>query len=68
MPKNRKRTIVPGAKSVGIRTKFKLGNRKSSIGAKQLSTTELSATLNKVAKKDRNMLIRILESRELLPS
>ena len=61
MPKNRKRAIAKGSKSTSIRTKFKLGNRKSGQGVKQMSTDELLFT--KVAKKDRNMLKRILKSR-----
>lgn len=40
MSKSRKR-IVKGAKSVAIRTKHKIGGRKSSQGVKQMSTDAL---------------------------
>ena len=63
MPKNRKRASEKGAKSIAIRTKFKLGTRKSGLGCKQMSTDELRQALAKVAKRDRNMLMRILANR-----
>jgi hypothetical protein len=66
MPKNRRRNNQKGAKSISIRTKFKLGGRKSGIGAKQLSDDELQRKLNTVRKKDRNKLRRILEHRGLV--
>jgi len=40
MSKNRKR-VVKGAKSVAIRTKHKIGGRKSGQGVKQMSTSVL---------------------------
>ena len=67
MPKNRKRTPVPGAKSLSIRTKHKIGSRKSGRGCNQMSTKELHEILPTVAKRDRNMLRRMLEARDLLP-
>ena len=66
MPKSRKRVNRKGAKSEAVRVKNKLGGRKSTRGAKQLSTRELSELLNKVAKRDRNKLRRELESRNLV--
>jgi hypothetical protein len=66
MPKNRKRVSQPGAKSIPILTKFKLGTRKSGKGAKQLSDTELLEIKQRVRKRDRNMLERILTSRGLV--
>lgn len=66
MPKNRKRLTQSGAKSEGVRTKFKLGTRKSGKGAKQLSDTELLEIKQRVRKRDRNMLERILTSRGLV--
>ncbi len=68
MPKNRKRQIQRGAKSVAIRTKFKIGGRKSSRGAEQMSDAELQETLSKARKRDRNSLRQILENRGLISS
>ena len=68
MPKNRLRVKQPGAKSVGIRTKNKIGNRKSGRGCNQISTGELREMLTKVSKRDRNMLRRIIETRNILPA
>ena len=66
MPKNRQRASEKGAKSIAIRTKFKLGNRKSGLGCKQLSKKDLQEMRSKVSKRDRNMLMRTLESRGVL--
>ncbi len=66
MPQNRKRSIVKGAKSMGIRTKNKIGGRKSGMGAKQISSSEIEKMLGTVRKRDRNKLRRVLENR--LPS
>ena len=68
MPKNRLRVKQPGAKSVGVRTKHKIGNRKSGRGCNQIGTSELRELLTKVAKRDRNMLRRIVEARNSLPA
>jgi hypothetical protein len=68
MPKTRNRVNQAGAKSTSHRVKCKIGGRKSVKGALQLSTKELGEMLEVVAKRDRNMLRRILESRDLLPS
>ena len=43
MPKNRKRNTQKGAKSISIRTKFKVGGRKSGRGLKQMSTSALES-------------------------
>lgn len=66
MPQNRKRVITPGAKSIGIRTKFKIGGRKSNWGVKQMPGYELEAALRKVRKRDRNKLRHELESRGMI--
>lgn len=64
MPKNRQRVSKqPGAKSVAVRTKFKIGGRKTNKGAKALSNTEAKELLGSVRKRDRNKLRRVLESR-----
>ena len=64
MPKHRKRVSKqPGAKSVSIRTKNKIGGRKSSKGADLMSTEELQEKLKTVRKRDRNKLRRVLEFR-----
>lgn len=60
MPKNRKR--VRGAKSIGIRTKHKIGGRSSGRGAKQMSLTELERAMRSCRKKDRNKLRRAWEA------
>jgi hypothetical protein len=66
MPQNRKRVVMPGAKSIGIRTKFKIGGRKSSRGAKQMSESDLNEALGKVRKRDRNKLRDALASRGMI--
>lgn len=63
MPKNRKRVIQPGAKSIAIRTKFKIGTRKSGIGANQVGSKELGEMLATVPKRDRSMLKQIIANR-----
>jgi hypothetical protein len=63
MPKNRKRNSQKGAKSISIRTKFKIGGRKSGISAIQMSDEELAAKLKTVRKRDRNKLRRVWEAR-----
>lgn len=57
MPKNRRRNNQKGAKSISIRTKFKIGGRKSAKGAKQMSDSELESELERCRKRDRNKLI-----------
>jgi len=68
MPKNRKRVIQPGAKSVAVRTKNKIGGRKSSRGVGTMSNPDLQAALAKCRKRDRNKLVRAFEARELIPA
>ena len=63
MPKNRQRVAQPGAKSIGIRTKFKIGGRKASRGAKQIGLKELTEMLKTCAKRDHNMLRLIVANR-----
>lgn len=66
MPKNRRRSKEPGAKSVSIRTKFKLGGRKSSErGAKQLSFNDL-ISLKNVRARDKNKLFQVIKDRRLV--
>jgi hypothetical protein len=66
MPKNRKRSPHKGAKSIAIRTKFKIGGRKSGIAANELSNDEVKAKLESVRKKDRNKLLQIMINRGLI--
>lgn len=66
MPKHRRRIKQPGAKSVGIRTKNKIGGRKSGRSPKQLSNFELLEITGKVRKRDKNKLLRTLEDRGLI--
>lgn len=58
-----------GFKSIAKKIKFKIGGRKSTKGAFQMTTSELTSTLNSVRKRDRNKLRRALENRGIaLPS
>ena len=67
MPKNRKRVVQSGAKSIAIRTKFKIGGRKSGQGVKQMSMDAL--LMGKARHRDRNKLRAGLLSRGVhLPS
>jgi len=66
MPKNRRRRVLPGAKSIAIRTKFKIGGRKRSRGTKQMSNGELESALRSCRKRDRNKLRRAFEARGLV--
>ena len=54
MPKSRKRQIQPGAKSIAIRTKNKIGGRKSSRGTNTMSDEDLIKTLGNCRKRDHN--------------
>ena len=63
MPQNRKRVITPGAKSVAIRTKHKIGGRKQGTGTGTMSDSELNLALSKCRKRDRNKLLRAVEHR-----
>jgi len=66
MPKNRKRAVEKGAKSIAIRTKHKIGGRKSSKGTNTMSILDLKMALAKCRKRDRNKLTRAFEARELI--
>ena len=66
MPKNRK--FVKGGSNLNVRTKFKVGGRKSARGAKQMSDEEINKIMGSVRKRDRNKLLRALDSRMSLPS
>ena len=63
MPKNRKRNPMPGAKSTGIRTKNKIGGRRSGRGTGTVSTLELLGILRTSRKRDRNKLQRAYDER-----
>ena len=63
MPKNRRRNNRKGAKSISIRTKHKIGGRKSSVGTNAMSDAELIAKLKTCRKRDRNKLRRAWASR-----
>jgi hypothetical protein len=63
MPKNRKR-VVKGAKSVPIRTKNKIGGRKSGQGVKQMSTDAL--LMGRARMRDRFKLKRELIHRGVI--
>ena len=68
MPKNRRRNTEKGAKSISIRTKNKIGGRKSGKSAGQMSTDAILFMQN-VRKRDRNKLRRALAGRGVnLPS
>jgi len=62
MPKNRRRRVLAGAKSIAIRTKNKIGGRKSGRGTGQMSTDDI-VFLKNFRKRDRNKLRRALEAR-----
>ncbi len=66
MPKDRKRVIMPGAKSISIRTKNKIGGRKSGRGTGTMGDAELQSILRNSRKRDRNKLTRALLFRGLI--
>ena len=69
MSKNRQRVVQVGAKSIAIKTKHKIGGRKSGLGTNTMSLNELISLLESVQKRDRNKLRRAIESRGvILPS
>jgi hypothetical protein len=63
MPKNRRRNTEKGAKSIAVRTKHKIGGRKSGMGTNLMSTDELDAKLFTCRKRDRNKLRRAFAAR-----
>lgn len=56
MPKNRKRVLQKGAKSESVRTKFKVGGRKSGRGVNQMSRVAIIAALRTARSRDHNKL------------
>jgi len=63
MPKNRRRNVEKGAKSIAIRTKHKIGGRKSGRGTNQMSTKEFGMAERTCRKRDRNKLRRAWDAR-----
>ena len=63
MPKNRRRRVLSGAKSIAIRTKNKIGGRKSGRGTGQMSDQEFQEAVRTCRKRDRNKLRRAWEQR-----
>jgi hypothetical protein len=66
MPKNRKRNNRKGAKSLSIRTKFKIGGRKSSLGVKQMSDSDLIAKTRSARPRDLAMINHELHRRGII--
>jgi hypothetical protein len=66
MPKNRKRVMQKGAKSESIRTKHKIGGRKSSKGVKQMSLADMEAIAATCRPRDRFKLCREGRNRVIL--
>jgi hypothetical protein len=64
MSKNRRRNNQKGAKSIAIRTKFKIGGRKSGRGAHQMTNAELNHALAHGRPKDRNSIMHVMRIRE----
>jgi len=67
MPKNRKRAIMSGAKSTSIRTKNKIGGRKSGRGTGTMSQAELDKALQNCRKRDKNKLRRAVKFTQTCP-
>jgi hypothetical protein len=63
MPKNRKRVKQHGAKSIAIRTKNKIGGRKSGQGTGTMTNGELLSKQANCRKRDRNKLERAYNER-----
>ncbi len=60
---------MPGAKSIAVRIKNKIGGRKSFQGTNKMSVEELTKILSTCKKKDHNKLRRALAGRGMvLPS
>jgi hypothetical protein len=62
MPKNRRRNTEKSAKSIAIRTKHKVGGRKSGTGTNQMSDVDILKKLGNCRKRDRNKLRRAFEA------
>jgi len=63
MPKNRRRNTMKGAKSIAIRTKNKIGGRKSGLGTSQMNDFDLATKLRHCRKRDCDKLRRALIAR-----
>ena len=63
MPKNRRRNNRVGGKSIGIRTKNKIGGRKSSMGTSTMTDDELDEKLLSCRKRDKNKMRRAWKNR-----
>lgn len=67
MPKVRERSTVPGAKSAGIRNKFRLGLRKNGISAHSMPTKDLiEIYFDPKVKKDRYKAEQVLHLRNVI--
>lgn len=66
MPKNRRRNTQRGAKSISIRTKNKIGGRKSGKGVAHLSTEELNRKFETCRPRDRFKFVREAHKRIVL--
>jgi hypothetical protein len=66
MPKNRRRNTQKGAKSISIRTKHKIGGRKSNKGVKQMSVSEMNEIFERCRPRDRFKLVREARNRLVL--
>lgn len=66
MPKHRERAAQKGAKSTVVRTKNKIGGRKSGKGTNKMSEKELTEIMGEVRKRDKNKLREALERRGLI--
>jgi hypothetical protein len=63
VPKNRRRNNRVGGKSIAVRTKHKIGGRKSGRGTNAMSTKEFGAVEKTCRKRDRNKLRRAWDAR-----
>ncbi len=63
MPKTRQRQTVVGKKSVGVRIKYKIGNRYSTRGAEALSLIQLVEVWKQSRARDKNKIYKIIRKR-----
>ena len=66
MPKTRRKNNKPGAKSISVQIKHKIGGRKSSKGVKQMSDNALASAARTARKKDRFKIKREWDKRGIL--
>ena len=66
MPKNRKRVMQKGAKSESIRTKHKIGGRKSNKGVKQMSSFDMAKIFETCRPRDRFKILRENRNRVII--